>query len=56
MGTLYIRSMAVHPAVQGRGIGADLLRAVESFAAARASGRLMLATTPFLHGEVVDLR
>ena len=47
-GELYIRSMAVRPAVRGEGIAARLLQAVESFATARQYRRLVLTTTPFL--------
>jgi GNAT superfamily N-acetyltransferase len=45
---LYVRSMAVHPDAQGRGIGVGLLRMVEDFAVLRGHGRLLLTTTPFL--------
>lgn len=46
---LYIRSMAVRPASQGRGIGAQLLSTVEAFAATDDGYRqLVLNTTPFL--------
>jgi len=47
-GELYIRSMAVHPATRGQGVGARLLRAVEEFAAPQSYRRLVLTTTPFL--------
>ena len=45
---LYVRGMAVLPAVRGLGIGRLLLEEVESFAAAAGSRRLFLSTTPFL--------
>lgn len=51
-GELYIRSMAVNPEAQGRGIGGELLRAVEGFALSRSHARLVLTTTPFLHGAI----
>jgi ribosomal protein S18 acetylase RimI-like enzyme len=47
-GELYIRSLAVHPAARGQGIGARLLNAVEEFATPRSYQRLVLTTTPFL--------
>ena len=51
-GELYIRSMAVHPAARGQGIGARLLRAVEEFATPRGYQRLVLTTTPFLTAAI----
>jgi GNAT superfamily N-acetyltransferase len=45
---LYIRSMAVRPAAQGHGLGARLLRTVESFALEHRRSRLVLSSTPFL--------
>jgi ribosomal protein S18 acetylase RimI-like enzyme len=45
---LYIRSLAVSPRAQGRGIGARLLDAIEVFAAECGYRRLVLNTTPFL--------
>jgi ribosomal protein S18 acetylase RimI-like enzyme len=51
-GELYIRSMAVHPAARGQGIGARLLRAVEEFAAPRGHRRLVLTTTSFLRPAI----
>ena len=51
-GELYIRSLAVHPAARGQGIGARLLRAVEEFATPRGYQRLVLTTTPFLRAAI----
>jgi ribosomal protein S18 acetylase RimI-like enzyme len=50
-GDLYIRSMAVHPAARGQGIGAQLLAAVEAFAVP-GYRRLVLTTTPFLEAAI----
>jgi GNAT superfamily N-acetyltransferase len=49
---LYIRSMAVHPAARGQGIGARLLQAVGDFAARQEVHRLVLTTTPFLGAAI----
>lgn len=49
---VYVRSMAVLPAVRGRGAGRALLAAVEAFAAERKSHRLFLSTTPFLDAAI----
>ncbi|PYL23960.1 MAG: hypothetical protein DMF44_06545 [Verrucomicrobia bacterium] len=46
--TLHIRSMAVHPKMQGHGIGKLLLARIEHFARATGYKRLILNTTPFL--------
>jgi ribosomal protein S18 acetylase RimI-like enzyme len=51
-GELYIRSMAVHPAARGQGIGTHLLMAVEEFARPRGYQRLVLTTTPFLTAAI----
>jgi ribosomal protein S18 acetylase RimI-like enzyme len=51
-GELYIRSMAVHPAARGQGIGVRLLRAVEEFAALQGYRRLVLTTTSFLRPAI----
>jgi GNAT superfamily N-acetyltransferase len=51
-GPLYIRSMAVHPAARGQGIGVRLLRAVEEFAALQGYRRLVLTTTSFLRPAI----
>jgi putative acetyltransferase len=48
---LYLRSMAVHPAARGQGIGAQLLAAVEAFATP-GYRRLVLTTTPFLDAAI----
>ena len=45
---LYVRSMATAPAARGRGLGRNLLVAVEAFAAEHRARRLYLSTTPFL--------
>ena len=41
-----IRGLAVAPAAQGRGVGANLVRAVIDRAAARGARRLLLSTQP----------
>lgn len=46
--TLYIRGMAVDPAMRGRGTGRALLEHVEEFATQNGFERLLLSTTPFL--------
>ena len=46
---LYVRGMAVLPAVRGRQIGELLLREIEDYARERGYSRLILSTTPFLH-------
>lgn len=51
-GELYVRSMAVLPEAQGRGIGAELLRVAEAYAVFHGYGRIVLATTPFLQGAI----
>jgi len=45
---LHIRSMAVHPSMQGQRIGRLLLARVEHFACANGYKSLVLNTTPFL--------
>jgi GNAT superfamily N-acetyltransferase len=45
---LHIRSMAVHPSMQGQGIGKLLLARIERFARGNGYKRLILNTTPFL--------
>lgn len=52
LGELYIRSMAVHPAARGQGIGTCLLGAVEEFARPQGYQRLTLTTTPFLAAAI----
>lgn len=47
---LYIRSMAVSPNAQGRGIGHKLLDATDEFAAATDIERIFLYTTYFVPG------
>jgi GNAT superfamily N-acetyltransferase len=50
--SLYIRGMAVHPAVRSSGIGKFLLRTIEEFALASGYKRLLLTTTPFLTAAI----
>jgi N-acetylglutamate synthase-like GNAT family acetyltransferase len=45
---LYVRGMAVAPAVRGGRIGYRLLKCVEDFAIEQGCARLFLSTTPFL--------
>jgi putative acetyltransferase len=45
---LYIRGMAILPAVRGQRVGEYLLREIEEFASERGFKRLFLSTTPFL--------
>jgi N-acetylglutamate synthase-like GNAT family acetyltransferase len=47
---LYVRSMAVSPNAQGRGIGHRLLDAVEEYAAGTGGDRIFLYTTYFVPG------
>lgn len=49
-GGLYIRSMAVLPSAQGRGIGHKLMDAVNQFADASEHERIFLYTTYFVAG------
>jgi GNAT superfamily N-acetyltransferase len=49
---VYVRSMAVLPDAQGRGVGARLLRAVEGYARSAGAERLYLSTTPFLDAAI----
>jgi N-acetylglutamate synthase-like GNAT family acetyltransferase len=46
--SLYVRSMAVHPAARGRRLGARLLKQIEDYATTEGLHRLFLSTTPFL--------
>lgn len=46
--SLYIRGMAVDPAVRARKIGYRLLMCVEEFAVQNRFTRMLLSTTPFL--------
>lgn len=50
--SLYIRGMAVTPAVRSAGIGNALLNHVETYAAAHGCKRLVLSTTPFLDSAI----
>src|ERR1043165_7683590 len=47
---LYLRSMAVMPNVQGKGVGHVLLKAVNEFADASSHERIFLHTTYFVPG------
>ena len=47
---LYIRSMAVRPIAQGRGVGHGLLKAVDEYAAGTEVDRVFLYTTYFVPG------
>ena len=49
---LYIRGMAVLPEGRGQGVGRELLRQVEIFAAAEGHRTLVLTTTPFLNSAI----
>ncbi len=49
---LYIRSMAVLPRFQGKGIGQMLLDTVESYSTKHRFEYLFLYTTPFLAGAI----
>jgi putative acetyltransferase len=49
---LYVRSMAVGPDVQGRGVGRALLYTVEAFAKQIELTRMYLSTTPFLFAAI----
>jgi len=48
----YVRGMAVLPAARGSGVGAALLRTVESWAVREGLGRLFLSSTPFLTSAI----
>jgi len=45
---LYVRSMALHPAARGQGVGRWLLEHIEGFAQTQVVTRMFLSTTPFL--------
>jgi putative acetyltransferase len=49
---LYLRSMAILPSSQGRGIGQELLDAVEGYARQMEFAGILLYTTPFLAGAI----
>ncbi len=49
-GDLYVRSMAVSPRAQGRGIGHRLLEAIDEYAATTEMTRIFLYTTYFSAG------
>jgi GNAT superfamily N-acetyltransferase len=51
-GAVYIRGMAVLPAVRGSGTGSALLQEVESWAAAEGVTAIFLSTTPFLESAI----
>ena len=46
--SVYMRGMAVLPAVRGLGLGAQLLKQVEQWAGDQCCERIFLSTTPFL--------
>jgi N-acetylglutamate synthase-like GNAT family acetyltransferase len=50
--SLYFRSMAVLPHWREQGIAYQLLKVIESYAAANHHNRLFLSTTPFLHSAI----
>ena len=50
--SVYVRGMAVLPAIRGSGVGAALLRTVESWAAGEGYGRMFLSSTPFLTSAI----
>ncbi len=50
--SLYVRSMAVDPAARGSGVGRELLRRVDEYAALHGFERLYLSTTPFLSDAI----
>jgi putative acetyltransferase len=50
--SLYIRGMAVLPAVRGLGVGAGLLQRVEEWARNGHFKRMFLSTTPFLASAI----
>ncbi len=50
--SLYIRGMAVLPSARGSGIGARLLRQIETLAVKEGHTRLFLSTTPFLDSAI----
>lgn len=49
-GDLYVRSMAVAPHAQGRGVAHNLLDAIDKYAATTEFGRIFLYTTYFTPG------
>ena len=51
-GSLYMRSMAVHPASRGAGCGRRLVEVVERHAAASGHDSVVLSTTPFLESAI----
>jgi GNAT superfamily N-acetyltransferase len=53
---LYLRSMAVHPLVRRKHIGAQLLEVAESFARDHGCRDLVLSTTPFLDRAIALYR
>jgi putative acetyltransferase len=50
--SVYVRGMAVLPATRGSGVGAALLRTVESWAAGEGYGRMFLSSTAFLTSAI----
>lgn len=49
---LHLRSLAVHPAARGHGVGRALLAAAERFGRNRGHSRVFLRTTPFLNAAI----
>ena len=49
---LYVRSVAVLPAVRGRQVGQALMQQVEEYALAEGFRLMFLSTTPFLTGAI----
>ena len=49
---LYVRSMAVLPAMRGQGLAEKLLHVVEKYAYQQRVDRLVLSTTPFPHTAI----
>jgi len=51
-GGVFVRSMAVVPAGQGKGAALALLQCVEAFARERGASRMFLETAPFMHRAI----
>lgn len=49
---LYIRGMAVLPRARGKGVGEELLKEAEIYAAGQGLKKLLLTTTPFLRSAI----
>jgi GNAT superfamily N-acetyltransferase len=50
--SVYIRGMAVLPRARGTGVGAQLLREIETWTRQEGYNRLFLSTTPFLDSAI----